>query len=203
MNRFILNMIVVALGCVFSAGAMAADMTREAYSSGKSRIAADYKAARAACASMTGNANDICIAEAKGKEKVAKAELEDSYKPTSRNHYQVSVAKAEAAYAVAKERCDDMAGNAKDVCVKQAKAAQTAAKADAKAQMKTYDADVKAKEKSTEARKDASETATDARQDAAEDKRDAEYKVAKEKCDAMSGSAKDQCLSQAKTRYGK
>ena len=31
--------------------------------------------------------------------------------------------KAEAEYEVAKERCDDLAGNAKDVCVKDAKAA--------------------------------------------------------------------------------
>ena len=44
----------------------------------------------------------------------------------------MSIAKAEAEYAVAKERCDDQAGNAKDVCVKEAKSAQTAAKANAR-----------------------------------------------------------------------
>jgi hypothetical protein len=35
---------------------------------------------------------------------------------------------------VAKEKCDDKAGNEKDVCVKEAKAALVRAKADAKAQ---------------------------------------------------------------------
>ena len=39
----------------------------------------------------------------------------------------VLVAKAESAYAVAKERCDDKSGNAKDVCVKEAKAVESRA----------------------------------------------------------------------------
>ncbi|MHB1359654.1 MAG: hypothetical protein ACYCWC_08755 [Rhodocyclaceae bacterium] len=150
-----------------------------------------------------GNPKDICVADAKGKEKVAKAELEAGYKPSNKATYEVSVAKAEADYAVAKERCDDLAGNAKDVCVKEAKAAETTAKANAKAQMKTAAANVTAKEKTAEARSDASKKATDAREDATADKRDAEYAVAKEKCDTFSGDAKDQCLNQAKARFGK
>ena len=44
----------------------------------------------------------------------------------------VTIAKAEADYRVAKEKCDDSAGNAKDVCLKEAKAAEAAAKAEAK-----------------------------------------------------------------------
>ena len=89
------------------------------------------------------------MAEAKGKEKVAKAELEARNKPSDKARYAVSIAKAEADYAVAKEKCDDKAGNDKTVCVKEAKAAETRAKADAKAQMKTSDASKPAKEKST------------------------------------------------------
>jgi hypothetical protein len=45
----------------------------------------------------------------------------------------VRTAKADAAYELAKEKCDDLSGNAKDVCQKDAKAAQASAKADAKA----------------------------------------------------------------------
>ena len=41
---------------------------------------------------------------------------------------------------MAKERCDDKAGNVKDVCVKEARAAAVAAKADAKAKLKTANA---------------------------------------------------------------
>jgi osmotically-inducible protein OsmY len=88
------------------------------------------------------------MAEARGKQKVAKAELEATNKPGDKARYAVSVARAEADYAVAKEKCDDKAGNDKKVCVKDAKAAETRAKTDAKAQMKTADASKPAKEKS-------------------------------------------------------
>ena len=47
-----------------------------------------------------------------------------------------SIKKADAEYDVAKEKCDDLAGNAKDVCVKDAKAAREKAKTSAKS-MKT------------------------------------------------------------------
>lgn len=39
------------------------------------------------------------------------------------------VAMADANYAVAKEKCDDFAGNVKDVCVKESMAAAVTAKA--------------------------------------------------------------------------
>lgn len=203
MNKLNISIITMALSLAFSTGAIAQNMSKDDYKAGKDKIAAEYKSAKAACDSLSGNPKDICVADAKGKEKVAKAELEAGYKPSNKATYEVSVAKAEADYAVAKERCDDMSGNAKDVCVKEAKAAETTAKANAKAQMKTAEANVTAKEKTTEARSDASKTATDARKDATADKRDAEYAVAKEKCDTFSGDAKDQCLNQAKARFGK
>lgn len=203
MNKLNISIITMALSLAFSTGAIAQNMSKDDYKAGKDRIAAEYKSAKAACDSLSGNPKDICVADAKGKEKVAKAELEAGYKPSNKATYEVSVAKAEADYAVAKERCDDLAGNAKDVCVKEAKAAETTAKANAKAQMKTAEANVTAKEKTTEARSDASKKATDAREDATADKRDAEYAVAKEKCDTFAGDAKDQCLNQAKARFGK
>jgi hypothetical protein len=203
MNKLNISMIAMAISLAFSTGAIAQNMSKDDYKAGKDKIAAEYKSAKAACDSLSGNPKDICVADAKGKEKVAKAELEAGYKPSNKATYEVSVAKAEADYAVAKERCDDLAGNAKDVCVKEAKAAETTAKANAKAQMKTAEANVTAKEKTTEARSDASKKATDARKDATADKRDAEYAVAKEKCDTFSGDAKDQCLNQAKARFGK
>ena len=196
-------MIVLAFGFAFSAGSMAEGISKDDYKAGKDSIAAEHKSSKARCASLSGNPNDICVAEAKGKEKVAMAELEASYKPTRKTRYQARVAKAEADYAVAKERCDDLAGNAKDVCVKEAKAAETAAKADANAQMKTSDANATANEKSADARSKANNQAADARKDAAADKLDAEYGVAKEKCDTYAGGAKDHCLDQAKARFGK
>jgi hypothetical protein len=203
MNKLNISVIALALGFAFSAGSMAEGISKDNYKAGKDKIAAEYKSAKAGCASLSGNPNDICVAEAKGNEKVAKAELEASYKPTQKTRYQVRIAKAEADYAVAKERCDDVAGNAKDVCVKQAKATETTAKADAKAHMKTSDANATANEKSAEARSQANNQAAAARKDAAADKLDAQYAVAKEKCDTYADGAKDRCLEQAKARFGK
>ena len=192
MNTLKINMIALAVSLAFSTGAMAQGMSKNDYKAGKDRITAGYTVAKAGCALLSGNPNDICMAGAKGNEKVAMAELEAGYKPTTENRYEARVARAEADYDTAKEKCDDMAGNLKDVCLKEAKSAETAAKADAKAQMKTSEANATAIEKSADANKDA-----------AADKRDAEYKVAKEKCDTYAGNAKDVCVNEAKARFGK
>jgi len=150
MNRLNIPAIAAAIALAFSAGALAAQgMSKDEYKAGKEKIAAEYKSAKGGCDSLSANAKDVCMAEARGKQKVAKAELEASNKPSDKTRSAVSIAKAEADYAVAKEKCDDKAGNDKKVCLKEAKAAETRAKADAKAQMKTSDASKPAKEKST------------------------------------------------------
>lgn len=191
MNTLNIHAIALAVSLAFSAGAMAQNVSKDDYLSVKDKIAADYKLAKASCDSLSGNPNDICMAGAKGNEKVALAELEAGYKPTPENRYQARVVKADAEYELAKERCDDRAGNTKDVCMKEAMSAETAAKADAKAQMKTADANATANEKSADARKGATE-----------DKLGAQYKVAKEKCDTYAGNAKDICVNEAKVKFG-
>ena len=153
---------------------------------------AQYKADKERCNSLSGNAKDICMQEAKGKEKVAKAEAKAAYDATPKARENARLARAEATYEVAKEKCDDMSGNQKDVCVKEAKAAYTKAKADAKVDRVASDTSKNAVQKTAEAKKEA-----------AEDKRDAEYKVAVEKCDSLSGNAKDSCMRDAKAKYGK
>jgi hypothetical protein len=202
MNKFKFTVIASAVAFAFSGAAFAATMTKDDYNKAKATIATDYKAAGAACDSFAANAKDICKAEAKGKENVSKAELEEGYKPSNKAHYNVSVAKADALYAVAIEKCDDKAGNDKDVCVKEAKAARISAKADATAALKTVNANDAATKKSNAAQAKASEAKTVARKDAATDKRDAEYAVAKEKCDTFAADAKTNCIKEAKARYG-
>ena len=156
-------------------------MTKADYSAGKTRISADYKADRAACDSLSHNDKDVCIEQAKGKEKVAKAELEHDYSGKESDWNKVLKTRAETTYSIAKQKCDDKSGNDKDVCVKEAKAAKVSALADAKAGKKIHDAKV----------------------DAADDKRDADYKVATEKCDALAGTAKSDCIATAKANFGK
>jgi hypothetical protein len=203
MNKLNMTAIAAAIGIVFSTGVMAQSMSKDTYKATEDRIAAEYATDKKNCDSLSDNKKDICIAEAKGKEKVAKAELEARYEPSAKNHYKAQVAKAEADYAVANEKCDDKAGNDKDICVKEAKAVETRIKADAEAQMKTSEANQAASEKSAEAGQKASAAGTEARQEAATDKRDADYAVAKEKCDSLKSDAKDRCLDEAKAKYNK
>lgn len=112
-------------------------ISRDEYKAEKDRVEADAKAAKAKCKSMSGNAKDICEAEAKAHEKVAKKELDYKKNPNDKNAQDVEKVKAEAAYEVAKEKCEDQKGAEQAACKKQAKADKDKAMADAKAKHKT------------------------------------------------------------------
>jgi hypothetical protein len=193
MNRFITVLLSGAVAAALAGGAQAAaSMTKSEYEAAKDQAEAAYKADKARCASLGGNAKDICQAEAKAQRMRADADAKAAYKNDRKAWYHQKVAHADADYLVAKEKCDDLSGNDKDLCQEQAKAAHTKATADAKAARKSGEAQ-------SEARKETS----DARKDAAEDKRDADYKVELERCDNLAGGAKDQCVKHAKEMFGK
>jgi hypothetical protein len=191
-NLHLLSGTAIAVCFLFGTNAIAQTMSSNDFSMSKTRIEAEYKISKKSCAVLAGNAKDICIAEIKGKEAVAMAELNHRYKPTLDTRYKVHVAKGEAVYEVAKQKCDDMSGKPKDVCMKEAKAALTSAKTDATVQLKTSEANAKA-----------SSSNKDVRSDAAADKRAAELKIAEEKCEALGSTAKDTCLATAKAKFGK
>ena len=171
---------VAASICLVASGSALAT-TKVEYGAAKDKAKAEYMVADGKCGSLSGNAKDICQAEAKANRKKDDATAEADFKNTPKARRDAALAAADADYDVAKEKCDDRKGNDKDVCVKEAKAAQIKARADAKAMEKS----------------------TSAHNDATEDKRDANYKVAMEKCDGLSGDAKDGCQKSAKARYGK
>lgn len=179
MNKRIVSTLLISLFAATSISAFA--MTKAEYSLAKDQIAADYKSAKASCNSLAANAKDICVVEAKGNEKVGKADLEARYTGKEKHQYDLRIAKAETAYALAKEKCDDVSGNAKDVCMKEAAAGRTKAKADAKL----------------------TKTVKNATTDAMDERMSADYKVAVEKCDALSGDTKSTCVNSAKTKFNK
>jgi hypothetical protein len=193
--------LLVAAGLGF-AGPCAAQMnspkflstpiSKETYTQAKKNADAQYKIDRKACSLLNGNAKDICVAEAKGKENVAKADAEAAYANTPKARESARVAHAQAIYNVAIEKCDDLAGNRKDVCVKEAKAELVKDKANAKVDRVAADTSQEAATKQADARKDANA-----------EKREADYKVVIEKCDALAGPAKEACVSSAKAQYGK
>jgi membrane protein involved in colicin uptake len=128
-----IQLISIAAAVAFASGvAQAHRSPRLVKNADEDRIEAEYKAAKEKCDTLQGNAKDICQKEAKGKEKIAKAELEAKAHPTAANQRKVQEAKADVAYDIAKERCEDKKGNDKDVCEKEAKATHERAKADIK-----------------------------------------------------------------------
>lgn len=175
-----LRQLSVIAACALSCGSVLA-LSDSEYKASRDRVDADYKAESAGCDKLSGNAKDICVAEAKGHRDVARAELEANLHDTPKARAKVVEEKADAAYKVAKEKCDDLAGNAKDVCVADAKMQHEKSKATANEQRKVGEA----------------------RAETRADSRDAEYKAAKERCDSYSGDAKDKCVADVKSRYGK
>jgi hypothetical protein len=109
-----------------------AGISGDQYKQEKDRIEADAKAAKEACKSMKDNAKDVCEAEAKGKEKLAKKELDYKKNPNDKNAQDVEKMKAEVAYEVAKEKCEDMKGADMTKCKKDAKDQKDRAMAAAK-----------------------------------------------------------------------
>jgi hypothetical protein len=108
-----------------------AKVDRQAKKTDEDRIEADAKAAKAKCGPLKGNEKDICQAEAKAKEKLAKAELEQRFEPSAAHARKVHEAKAEGDYEVAKEKCESNKDGA-SACKKEAKAKYERAKADIK-----------------------------------------------------------------------
>jgi hypothetical protein len=162
--------LAIAIAALFAAsGALAGTISKADYNMEKDRASADYKADRAACEKFSGNAEDICQAQARGKEKTSLAEAEYNYTGKAGDANKVLIVKADATYAIATQMCDDKAGNAEEVCRSEAKAAHTTALADASMGQKIHAA----------------------RKDDAEVTRDAEYSVAREKCNSLASDAKE------------
>lgn len=127
MRAFTLTTLSGSLALAFCLHAGAADMTmsKSDYKDAKAKISMQLKSAKTACDAQQGNAKSICMEEAKGQEKIGMAELENRNEPSARHSQQLADANADATYAVAKQKCVDMAGANKDSCMKDAKAAHT------------------------------------------------------------------------------
>lgn len=192
MNTLNLAAFSVSLCLGLVGSAIGAEMSKDMHRAEMDAIASKYTADKAACASMAGNVKDICVEEAKGREKVSRAELEAKFNPNEKSTYNVSIARAEAAHEVAKEKCDDFSGNNRDICVLEAKGSYISASENARVQLE-----------SAAAKAVASERMSDVRRDAASEKGDADYAIAKEKCDALAGDAKADCLKVAETKHVK
>ena len=87
----------------------------------ESRFEARYKLAKEMCEDKSGNAKDVCVAEAKSEHDRAKADLKAN-KKIAEAQSDAMETKLKADYKVARERCDSLSGDAKDSCQASAKA---------------------------------------------------------------------------------
>lgn len=96
--------------------------TAAARSSARKDIAkADYDVDKAKCASQNGNAQDVCVKQAKAN-MIAAVSDATANKKIADAHADANDDKRTADYKVALEKCDALAGPAKDGCVTTAKA---------------------------------------------------------------------------------
>lgn len=186
--------ITVAMAMAFGAGpavAASSAMSKEEHKAQQERIEADYKAAREQCDGMKANAKDVCMAQAKGKHEVVKAQLEARRDPGPERDAQVQKKQAEADYNVAREKCDDLRRDAKDACRKDAKATYEHAKSQAKVAQAASDRGANSG-RSLEERQETRNAATDA-----------QYAAAKERCETLSPQARDNCMNEVRKKFSK
>ncbi len=158
----------------------------------KSNAAAQYKADKDACSSLSGNAKDICIAEAKGKDNVALADAEAAYQNTAKHRETLASRVPRQPTTSPSKSATTWPATPRTSASRKPRPRLIKGKADAKVDRVVADT-----------RQDAAVKQSDARKEASVDKLDADYKVAIEKCDALAGAAKDTCVSNAKAQFGK
>jgi hypothetical protein len=178
MNKLTLNCLAAALALHFGAIAYADDKVAEViYDAKVERAESAYKIAIAKCDALKGNAEDICVAEAKKTREMTQGNAKAVHERTAESRSDADKGTAGAELKLAKQKCDELDGNKHDVCVKEAELKHTQA--------------VTAT--------DANEEVAEAHDEAHEDVSDAKYKLAMEKCESLEGDAQDVCEHTAKS----
>ena len=184
-SKLLLALFAAAGLCVAGAGNAAQTMSKDAHDTAYKNAESQYKMDKAPATRCPATPRTSAWKRPRARKRSPRPRPTPRTRTRPRPARAARIAHADAAYDVAKEKCDDLSGNPKDVCVKEAKAAHVKAKADAKVDRVAADT-----------RNTATEKTADARRDAAEDKRDADYKVAIEKCDSLAGPSKDACVAE-------
>ena len=112
---------VAAVGIGASGEPSRALMTRATYTAVRHSIESETRLALAQCRVLEGADKDRCRAQARGDDRVRKAELEARYAGTTTALYDVKLARARAAYEVARASCGDLAGDERVQCLQNAR----------------------------------------------------------------------------------
>lgn len=165
--------------------------SKEQYRAQMKSIEAEYDHGQSRCKPQLGNAKEVCREKARAGRDIAAAELQFRFEPTTKNDEKLRVARAEAAYAVSRQRCGDLAGQSLDACRDEAKGVLRIARAEAKLQAKSGAEGLK----SEQAVRD--KTALD------EQHRDSLFAGALERCGPLGADAREDCVINVRKRFGK
>lgn len=193
MEKFHTIAISAVITLALGTGVVAENMSKDDYKAARDRIETTYRADKRRCDSMSGNAKDVCNAEAAGREKIAKAELEARHNPTQELQFEARMTRAEAEYEAARERCDDRTGNMKDICVKEAEAARDAAAENARAEFRIPE--------SANGGEDLAGMSREAYDGPAAAAPGGAQSEAEQRCMDLEGPARKRCLDNARTQH--
>lgn len=101
MNKQHIKAFLAISSLAFSTGVNAQNISENEYKAAEKIIVKEYNSDQVKCGLFSRNEKDICMAVAKGKEKVAKTKLAARYKPANNSDYKISVARVKTDYAVA------------------------------------------------------------------------------------------------------
>ena len=186
-----LTAVLLVAACAFASGVNAEPLSTKERRLDHDKAQAAYRFDWASCRKQQGNAKDACKVEARGRFQVAKAEIDARYKNSPVNQDRIKLAKTDATYRLALEKCADLGGNARDVCKADARATSVAARAEARLSRASVDKGVNSRQAVSE------------RKEAREDTAAALYAAARERCDTLSGAARAACVDDAKKKFGK
>jgi len=102
-------------------------MTRQDYAQARAVVETQTRNAFAHCRALEGRERQLCRAHARGDGRVRKAELESRYRGTVEAAADGRLAKARAAFELARVRCNDRAGEEKSSCLSAARAERSRA----------------------------------------------------------------------------
>ncbi|WP_020651667.1 BON domain-containing protein [Massilia niastensis] len=131
MKTFIATLIATAAGASIAI-APAVAQAKDAYQRATDKASADYRVAKDRCDKKGGDAEEVCVAEAKLMRAKAEAAAVTKYRKDASELHAARDKVIQAEYELAEEKCETMTGDAEDKCTADAKAVRTAALAELK-----------------------------------------------------------------------
>jgi len=96
------------------------DRAEARYDGEKDAAKRNYEIAQENCKNMSGNAQDVCMKDAKAEYVKAKSQAKVE-KKSGKDQAEATQDQMKAYYKAEKEKCDQLSGNAKDTCISDAK----------------------------------------------------------------------------------